>query len=415
MSEPDRGHHRQTSTSRLVQLFRPRTAGLVTQIVETIQKQVDPYGPTNSGRRRQLIEKAVGNAISEFLQMVEASSDIGRRADELFRRMGHGEAMDGHPLETMQAAFRIATQESWDYLRDFALEQQLSTEALARLGDTLFAHIDHLAEQSRLGHAGGVRARERDPARAAVQLLASLLDDGDPSTVKHQAVLTGWDVPNETIVLSIQTQPGTTLDPGKLAGRCLTGSDPVVKDPGHQVLLVSAEHGAAVLAHLEKESAVTRAAYSEPVQSHGIPDAYRWTTRALHLASRGVIPGQRIIRCEDHRTQIWLHAEPRLRQRLCQELLAPLFSESPNSREILSETLLVWLETRNSAPAIAATLGVHPQTVRYRWKRINELFGDDLQDPEFIVVLTMLLKASVPLWVAGDQSDFEDFHAGTDR
>src|SRR3546814_9071794 len=81
------------------------------------------------------------------------------------------------------------------------------------------------------------------------------------------------------------------------------------------------------------------------------------------------------------------------------------------SRDILSETLLVWLETRDSAPASAARLGVHPQTVRYRWKRINELFGEDLHDPEFVLQMTMLLKASVPMWIAGDQSDFERFRA----
>ena len=32
-----------------------------------------------------------------------------------------------------------------------------------------------------------------------------------------------------------------------------------------------------------------------------------------------------------------------------------------------------------------------------------------LHDPEFIVQITMLLKASVPLWKAGDQSDFERY------
>ena len=99
---------------------------------------------------------------------------------------------------------------------------------------------------------------------------------------------------------------------------------------------------------------------------------------------------------------------------MCQDLLRPLLAETPNSREILSQTLLVWLETRDSAPAIAAQLGVHPQTVRYRWKRINELFGDDLHDSEFMVQITMLLKASVPLWQAGDQSDFERFRAEED-
>lgn len=53
------------------------------------------------------------------------------------------------------------------------------------------------------------------------------------------------------------------------------------------------------------------------------------------------------------------------------------------------------------------------QTIRYRWKRINELFGESLRDPEFVTQLLLLLKASVPLWVAGDQSDFDRYQQQT--
>ncbi|WP_235738009.1 PucR family transcriptional regulator [Nocardioides alcanivorans] len=100
-----------------------------------------------------------------------------------------------------------------------------------------------------------------------------------------------------------------------------------------------------------------------------------------------------------------------LRQQLTQELLTPLLAETANSREILSETMLAWLESRDSAPAIASKLHVHPQTVRYRWKRINELFGDLLHDPDYVISVTTLLKATVPLWKAGDLTDVQSFKA----
>src|SRR5690606_6807612 len=133
--------------------------------------------------------------------------------------------------------------------------------------------------------------------------------------------------------------------------------------------------------------------------------------RALELVDAGVIQPDPIIRCRDQATNLWLHAEPVLRQQLTQALLTPLLAETSNSREILSETMLAWLESRDSAPAIASKLNVHPQTVRYRWKRINELFGDLLHDPDYVVSVTMLLKATVPLWKAGDLTDIESFRA----
>lgn len=150
-------------------------------------------------------------------------------------------------------------------------------------------------------------------------------------------------------------------------------------------------------------------AFSWAVPLADATHAQHWVTRALDLTAAGALPRQQVIDCSRYRTQLWLHAEPAIRRQLAQELLRPLIAETPNSREILSETLLVWLETRESAPAIAAILGVHPQTVRYRWRRINELFGEALHDVEFVVQLTMVLKASVPLWIAGDQSDFERY------
>ncbi|WP_376707709.1 hypothetical protein [Nocardioides alcanivorans] len=49
--------------------------------------------------------------------------------------------------------------------------------------------------------------------------------------------------------------------------------------------------------------------------------------------------------------------------------------------------------------------------MRYRWRRINELFGDLLHDPEFVVTVTILLKATVPMWKAGDLSDVAIYKA----
>ena len=40
---------------------------------------------------------------------------------------------------------------------------------------------------------------------------------------------------------------------------------------------------------------------------------------------------------------------------------------------------------------------------QYSW------FGPSLHDPEFILQMTMVLKTSVLMWKAGNQSDFERF------
>ena len=49
--------------------------------------------------------------------------------------MGYGEARDGHDLGPMHTALRIATRDSWDRLRSFASEHEISVELLADSAD----------------------------------------------------------------------------------------------------------------------------------------------------------------------------------------------------------------------------------------------------------------------------------------
>jgi DNA-binding PucR family transcriptional regulator len=45
-----------------------------------------------------------------------------------------------------------------------------------------------------------------------------------------------------------------------------------------------------------------------------------------------------------------------------------------------------------SAPEVAAALGIHPQTARYRLRQLEELFGDRLSDTEFRFAAELVLR-----------------------
>ncbi|NEE08431.1 PucR family transcriptional regulator, partial [Streptomyces sp. SID7499] len=62
--------------------------------------------------------------------------------------------------------------------------------------------------------------------------------------------------------------------------------------------------------------------------------------------------------------------------------LAPLDGLSPTQARRLAETLLAWIETPGGAPEVAARLGIHPQTARYRLRQIRELWGDAIDEPD---------------------------------
>lgn len=388
---------------------RTTVPDLSERITAQVQRSVRSYAGPASGRRRRLIEMAVTAAVSHFLDKIEQPGTPGRRVDELFRRMGHGEATDGHQLDAMQAAFHIASLEAWELIRPYATERGWSANVLGWLGDALFGYIDHLARQTELGYDSAVRALDNDPVIARERLLDALFNRASDAAILTYAAKCGWTVPSTFTIVRIQTI-GEAVDGKGILALADMPKQFLARPEGASVIVIAAPDDVSdLLDEIDSRPGTMRLAKSWPVTSREIPDACRWTTRALELVAQGVIAATPVVDCEMHRIQLWLHSEPALRQRLCQDLLRPLLAETPNSREILSETLLAWLESRDSAPAIAAKLGVHPQTVRYRWKRINELFGDELRRPEFVLQATMVLKASVPLWKAGDQSDFERF------
>ena len=400
----------QLPVTTLLTRLRGRADRVTQEITRQVQTEVTSYAGGESGRRHQLITRAVREGIEQFFRTV-AGKPISPTVDDLFRRMGYGEALEGHDLTALSGALRIATREAWDALRESAIELGLSAAALGELGDQLFGLIDHLRDQVAIGHELALRARDRDLAASRDGLIDALLSGLPMESLRTKATAAGWPLPREVVVISTTASGAVRWpDDDEFDGSVLLALD---AEPG--VAIASSESAQEVVQRLRLSGPAVRVAHSWAVAPSDAPAARRWTARALELVDSGVIPRMPVIDCAAHLTQLWLHSEPALRRQLAQELLQPLFGETPNSREILSQTLLVWLETRGSAPAIAAILGVHPQTVRYRWKRINELLGDILQDPETVLQLTMVLKASVPLWTSGNQEDFRLAREGEAR
>lgn len=381
-----------------------RLPTIAERVTSDIQATVPGFAGRAEGRRSQLIRTAINNAAQHFLDHALGDDTGADVVDDLYRTMGFRQGASGQDFHALDSAIRIASRACWDELRVLAADRDVPPAALDDVSDALTAFVDHLTAQIRAGFDDGAQARDKDNGLARARLLTMLLRGADEEQLGLQATVADWPLPCDVVVTAVDLPEGASLDPALL--------DPVVLcRTGEQraVLVCAPDASETAVKEVRRQLPRARAAVCWPVRAEDVPSAHRWTQRALGLVDAGVIPARPVIDCAQHRTVLWLHAEPVLRQHLAQELLQPLFSETRNSREILSETLLVWLETRGSAPAIAAKLGVHPQTVRYRWRRINELFGESLHDPEFVIQLTMVLKASVSLWIAGDQSDFERF------
>lgn len=136
-----------------------------------------------------------------------------------------------------------------------------------------------------------------------------------------------------------------------------------------------------------------RAAMGPTVSLQEGARSLRWASEALELVRRGVLWDAEMVRCQDHLATLLLLRDDALVDAMAERRLRPLEQVRPPQRERLAETLLSWLSSGHNASEVAVRLAVHPQTVRYRMRQLDELFGDQLQDPAAQFEMMLALRA----------------------
>ena len=72
-----------------------------------------------------------------------------------------------------------------------------------------------------------------------------------------------------------------------------------------------------------------------------------------------------------------LHRDQERARAMSDRALAPLDALSDGARERLTDTLSAWLDHAANTTATATAMHVHPQTLRYRLRQLEEVLGAD--------------------------------------
>ncbi|WP_188111372.1 helix-turn-helix domain-containing protein [Nocardioides antri] len=382
----------------IARVARSLTEPLTDQMTGVIQDRISPFRNRHREDLLAILQEPIRAGITSFIEILE--NGPGRRPDieALFQDVGRQEALHGNSLENLRAIMLIAARSSWHVIHRRCRELQVPDGVLGRLGDLLFAHIDNLERQISIGYLGAQSELQQDAARWRGPLIAALLSGAQSANLEELAASTGWRLPQSVQVIAVGTPAGADLpDVAGLPDTALVQVDQPVT-----TVITAASHAQGVLTRVRAAFAGLPVAVSWSVSVHDTADGARWASRALELRELGVLPADPVLQCSDHVATLWLHAEPLLRQLVIERHLAPLMREPERSRQVLSETLLLYLETHGSAPALAEQLDVHPQTVRYRLRRLREMFGDLIDSSESLTLL-LALRSSLALWRAGHE------------
>lgn len=371
----------------LVVAMRAALPTVAEDVVAAVIEEVPSYTDAFSGPMGETIRSAVQLALGGFLSQVSERRREGEPrvvpAIEGAYQLGRGEARSGRSSEALLSAYRIGAGVAWQRLSAVAVENGVDAEVMASFAQAVWAYIDEVSAASVSGHGDESATAGRVKQRLLDRISRHLLTGAPEKTVVAAAERADWAPPSTlTAVIVPESQVGSVLQlvhTGTLQATDLPELDAAV------LLMVPDAHG-------RRRSALLRAVEGRECL---VGPSRPWLQvrssydRALRAQERGLEADT-----EAHLPELVLTADPEALADLRTTVLAPLSGLRPASAAKLAETLRAWLLHQGRRDDIAAALFVHPQTVRYRMAQLRDLFGDQLEDPQKVLALTIALGVS---------------------
>ncbi|MFG2352470.1 helix-turn-helix domain-containing protein [Streptomyces sp. NPDC048521] len=379
--------------SDLAELLRAQLEAVADEVQEEVRRQVPEYARPADGPDGRTLRAGVVQALTLFVDHIADPRGNGEAIAATYHELGRDAASRGRGLGALQSAVRVGGLHAWRLMGRTAEELGLDSAVVAALGELAFRTVHEVAEAAAAGYAEAQSHGTQELERRRRRLLDLLLEEGPVSreAVQDLAHRARWPVPRQVAVVALAAAPDRREEdrPPAAAGALVDmESRPprmLVPDPdasgrfaGRTFTLALRGRPAAI----GPTVAVTEAAPS-----------LRWATRALALMGRGILPREGVVRCADHLSTLLLHADEPLLAQLQARVLAPLDAVTAGQRARLTETLLAWLLSGSNVPDVAVRLHIHPQTVRYRLRQLEKLFGDALHDPGTRLDLILALRA----------------------
>lgn len=379
--------------------LRPLVPQLAEEAVDGILQRAEAHALPMEPAQAESIRHAIGTAVHTFLDRIEGGSAAGRTGSitENFRSFGAGEARQGRTLECLHTGMRTAAAVAW---RRLAKADSIDRDQMAALGEAIFAFQEEISAAAAEGHAqvrgAGVEALRRRRARLLKVLLAETGTEPEERTLSTLARSARWRVPERVAVALLHQEvslegAAPTLPPDVLVDLDRVEPCALVPDP----------EGPGRLRSLERSLRGFGAVLGPTVPLAETPRSLSRARELSELVRSGAVSGSGVLRWGDHLFELLLSRDTGLVAELARARLAPLDGMRPPQRERMADTLLAWLESGFNANEAAERLRIHPQTVRYRMRQLEELFGSRLRNPGERFELELVLRARAILGATG--------------
>jgi hypothetical protein len=371
--------------------LRERAGELADGMVARIRAAVPVYGAGTVISDEELRRTCLDNIGFVF-------GPIGRApavASPESRANGRRRARDGVPLTAVMAAYRVAARYLWDCLADTAARRSVPAGVTLRAASELWLALDTFTQEMADGYREEVTfqvlSQEEERSAVVQALLDGRLDEGN---LWEAADILRIPLRGNYVVIAAQV-PG----PGRHA---LPQAETALKRIGvisAWRLLHDAEVGIAWLPgqrpHLIR---LADSLHSLGPGLIGVSPRYddlRHTARNLRLARialRSAFAAQRVTVFDRDLLAVAAGSDPEVMRHVADSVLAALGQIPAGQRPVLLATLGAWLDNGGSASKAASVLFCHPNTVRHRMRRLEQLTGRSLSDPRGIAELSLAFE-----------------------
>ncbi|MER5471011.1 helix-turn-helix domain-containing protein [Streptomyces sp. NPDC002685] len=341
------------------------------------------------------LEEACRTHLGNALQALTGQVPLDTEAAE---RIGRRRALENVPLPTVMTAYRIGVKYFWEAAVAEATRTSLvESDKLVAVASTMSELQDSITEAMVSGYHDVVAQRHLASEHERSALVEALLEGRsmDIDAVWSAAEVLGMPHTGPfTLVAAEVPQMGRQALPevaALLSRRGIRSAWRLRPDLQLGIVYLRTPRDLDDLVEVLRRHAEQRVGVSpsyDDLCSTG--DALRFAKVAMR---GGDAASGTVTVFDDSPVAVSAAGAPDVMARVAINVLGPIEALPTGERELLLDTLDVWLGCGGSADEAAKRLYVHPNTVRMRLRRIAERTGRSLADPRGITELFLALRA----------------------
>jgi hypothetical protein len=299
------------------------------------------------------------------------------------RENGRQRAQAGIPLTDVMAAYRIGARFMWNRLASEAATAP--REVVIRAASEMWLVLDIYTQEMASGYRDEIAFQAATNANERGALIQAILEGDVPDANLWDAAhalkipLSGQYVAVVAAVSEMGKQPLVGIQ-RQLGSMGLTSIWQL--RPDSETGIVHLRSGQHDLLSVRSALDATGAARIALSPEFGDLRAVKPSVRVARLALRAAYGSRRVVTYGSEPMSILAAGLPEVMEQLAEPILAGLATVSEHDRALLLQTFGAWRDNGGSADRAAAVLFCHPNTVRYRLRRLEQATGRSLVDPK---------------------------------